>query len=393
MKKIIIGLALAAAVAGSVVLYLSRAESEPNGAGSSERRVNVVLTRAAEMDFERVIVLQGNIQAERSAMVSPRIPGVLDEIFVDEGDEVVAGETELFQTDALRLIKRVEIARHRVAIGQSSLAVARASLRRDQADHSQAVVDTRRYEELRERNVATDYEFETQETKLEKSAAAIEYAQANVALAQADLEGMRSALQMAEKDLADSLVLAPIDGHVCRRMQELGEMGTPGVPVLRIEDSSALEVSLFLAAEAYGLVREGETTVQVQVNGVDLGELGISYKSPTIHSKLRTFEIKCPITAPPASVAPGAIADVTVVLRRARGLGIPSDAIQERGGQAVVFVVNNERAHMIPVTKGMVTDGMTEVTSQTLQDGSEVVAMGGFLLNDNSSVRVVQGAE
>ncbi|MCD4825770.1 MAG: efflux RND transporter periplasmic adaptor subunit [Phycisphaerae bacterium] len=349
-----------------------------------------MLAKAKTMDFQQALILQGNVQAVRVATVSPRMPGVLDEIFVDEGDKVVAGQTRLFQTDAMKLTKAVEIAKHQVTIAESSLRERKAFQKREQADHDQAVINLNRYKVLREKRVATAYEYDTAETKFKSTAAMLEHAKALVALAEARLKGIRSSLQIAKKDLGDSLVKAPISGYVCYRLREPGEMGAPGIPVLRIEDISTLEVSAFLPAKAYGLIHEGKTRVQVKVNGTDLGERDISYKSPTIHPKLRTFEIKCLVKNPPASVAPGAMAKVCIILRRQKGLGVPNDAIQHRGGRTVVFTVNNNQANMIPVTTGMETNGATEVASEKLKENTDVIVMGGFLVKDKSSVRVLR---
>ena len=76
-------------------------------------------------------------------------------------------------------------------------------------------------------------------------------------------------------------------------------MGKPGAPVLRIEDPSLLEVSVFLPAQAYGEVAPGETGMQVLVEGLDLGQHKVTYKSPTIDPVLRTFEARCLLADPP----------------------------------------------------------------------------------------------
>lgn len=394
IKRIVIGLLLAGALTGSIVCYSSQSQSNKESASdASDRRVNVVLAKAKTMDFQQALTLQGNVQAVRVAMVSPRIPGVLDEIFVDEGDKVVAGQTKLFQTDALKLAKAVEIAKHHVAIAESFLRERKASQELEQAGYDQAVIDLKHYKTLHKKGVATAHEYDMAETKFKSTAAMLKHAKALVALAEAQLKSTRSSLQIAKKDMRDSLAKAPISGYVCRRLQEPGEMGAPGIPVLRIEDISTLEISVFLPAKIYGSINKGETKVQVQVNGTDLGQRDISYKSPTIHPKLRTFEIKCLIENPPASVAPGAMAEVCIILRRQKGLGVPNDAIQHRRGRTVVFVVNNNQVHMVPVTTGMETDGATEVVSDKLKENTEVVVMGGFLVKDKSNVRVLREKE
>jgi len=393
-KSFVVTLILAGAVVGGIGIYRVYKDRQDEKAQESAvvavRRTNIVLAKVRTMEFQQVLVLQGNVQTKRLAMVSPRIPGVLEAIFVDEGDDVIAGKTDLFRTDSLKLVRAVEIAEQGIAIADSTVREKEASLETKQVDHSQAQADVRRYRTLRKEGAATARQLEDQESRARKAAAMVEHGQALVALAKAEQQRARASLQMAEKDQADSLAKAPISGRVSKRLQEPGEMGAPGKPVLRIEDLSLVEISVFLPAKVYGQIEEKKTKMHVTVNEVDLGEQSVSYKSPTVHSKLRTFEVRCEVKTPPAAVAPGAMANVRITLRRRNSLGLTSDAIQRRGDKTVIFVVRDQAAKMIPVTVGLDTNGMTEVTSDVLKDGDEIVAMGGFLLNDGSPVRVLR---
>ena len=65
-------------------------------------------------------------------------------------------------------------------------------------------------------------------------------------------------LQIAEKDLRDALVYAPISGRVSMKLSEPGEMGQPGKPIVRIEDASLIDVSAFLPAQYYHQVIPGK---------------------------------------------------------------------------------------------------------------------------------------
>ena len=216
----------------------------------------------------------------------------------------------------------------------------------------------------------------------------MKHAEALVDLDDAKLQQARSALDIAEKDLRDSLVIAPINGRVTIRYQEPGEMGGPGNPVLRIEDHSLLEVSVFLPARAYGEVIPNETRMRVVANGVDLGEHAVSYKSPTINNELRTFEARCLLHDPPMAVAAGAMAQVRVILDRHEALGVPRDAIQRRGDGAVVFVAENDRSRMAIVKTGLEMDDLVEIRAADVAEGASIVTVGGYFLNHDEPIKV-----
>ena len=93
MGRILTGMVLTGCVGvGGYFIYQQKAHARDTTAAESAKhdRVAVVTTAAARRTFERTLVVQGNVEAKRFAMVAPRIPGPIEAIYVDEGDAVVA---------------------------------------------------------------------------------------------------------------------------------------------------------------------------------------------------------------------------------------------------------------------------------------------------------------
>jgi len=323
-------------------------------------------------------------------MVSPRVPGTIETIFVDEGDAVVAGQTKLFQIDAVNLEQQVQIKQHATVVAECSRREAAANLERVAVDLRKAELDYQRFERLRDKQAVTADAFEQQESRYHQLQAACRLAEAQVELAAAKEAQSQAELAIARKDLADAVVYAPIDGKVSARLQEPGEMGSPGHPVVRIDDTSVVEAAAFLPAEYYAAVVPGQTAMRIQASGVDVGRHVITYKSPTIDPKLRTFEVKCVLSDPPEGVTSGAMVQIVVTLESRRGVGVPSPAIQQRGGRAVVFVIENAVARQVPVTTGIETDGWTEIREGDLKEGAWVVTMGQYMMEAGMAVSVQQ---
>ena len=365
-------------------------ESREASLVESVPRVPVVQTAAKEMLFEHAVVVSGSVLAKNCALVSARLPGVLDAIFVDRGDSVQADQTQLFQTDSVKLTKAVAIARQGLQVAELSVQEKDANLEQALATKELAELDLERYRALLGENAIPRQLFDQQATRFRQSSAMVRHAATLLALDKSKLEQARLQLLVAEKDLADSLVLAPISGKVSQRFMEPGEMAGPGSPVVRIEDLSLLEVSVFLPEEHYPQVQAEQTQMRIVVNGIDLGSRPVTYKSPTINPKLRTFEIKALVDSPPDGVAPGGLAEVTVVMDSRGGIGIPSSAIQQRGGRAVVFVVEDDSARMVPVKTGRTAGGWIEILDSDWTAGAPVVTMGQQQLNEGSLVSVAR---
>ncbi len=391
VRNLLLGLVLVACIGAGAYLLHQRARAEEPVASQApveEDRASVVTTPAAVREFERALVVQGNLEAKSFAMVSPRVSGTIETILVDEGDAVVAGQTKLFEIDSANLAKQVQIKEHETIVSQSSSREAQANLERIEVDLHKAELDFHRFERLRERGAVTADAFEQQQSRYQQLQAARQLAEAQVELAAAKEAQSRAELAIAEKDVADAAVYAPINGKVSQRLQEPGEMGSPGHPVLRLDDTSVVEAAAFLPAQYYAAVIPGQTAMRLHVSGIDVGRHVITYKSPTIDPKLRSFEIKAVLTGPPDGVAPGAMTEMVVALENRQGLGVPSEAIQQRGGKPVVFVVENETARQVAVTPGIETDGWTEIADGELTEGAAVVTMGQYMVEAGAPVTV-----
>jgi multidrug efflux pump subunit AcrA (membrane-fusion protein) len=389
-RKIIIALAVViVALAGYLAGYRKSVKNSPaKQQPIEEPKIAVVTMPVTTRTFERTAAVQGNLESKNFALVSPRVAGIIEKFFVDEGNSVIANESKLFTTDSVALEQVVEISKKLLDIANSTTKQAQANLEKTQADFNKAEIDYNRFKRLYEKKAVTADAFEQQESQYKQLIAAITSAKANVELTQANIEKAKADLTIAEKNLADTIVYAPINGKISQRFKEPGEMGRPGEPAVRIDDNTIIETSTFLPAQYYPEITEGQTKMKVSVSGRDLGEHNIYYKSPTINPKLRTFEVKCLLDNSSQSIAAGAMAEVSVVLETRKGLAVPSESIQSRDNQFVIFVVSGEKAHKVPVQKGIETNGWTEVISSELNEQSMVVTMGQNMLDEGKAVSV-----
>ncbi|MGD9612821.1 MAG: efflux RND transporter periplasmic adaptor subunit, partial [Kiritimatiellia bacterium] len=218
--------------------------------------------------------------------------------------------------------------------------------------------------------------------------AGIAVALAQVDLAERQVKQAEASLSIAEKNLADAKIRAPISGVVSSRTAEPGEQMSVGKVVLRIDDLAVVEAAAYLPAQYYPEVVPGETTFRLGVGGRPAGEHPVTYRSPTINPTLRTFEIKGQVAAADGVVVPGQMADLTIVFERRAALGVPSASILTRNGQAVVFVVQDGQAAAKEVQPGLQNDGWTEILAG-LEAGETVVTEGQTQLRDGMPVDVL----
>ena len=69
-------------------------------------------------------------------------------------------------------------------------------------------------------------------------------------------------------------------------------------------------------------------------------------------------------------------------------MGVPSGAIQQRGGHDVVFVVKDNISHQVTVQTGIETDGWTEIREGEVNEQAAVVTMGQYMVEEGTRVTV-----
>ena len=157
-----------------------------------------------------IVTASGNIRARRTIDISSDVSARVTELLVDEGDDVVRGQTLL----------RLEPDQYQASLSRSeaSLAQAEAQAAQQDANLIRAQRDLDRQLALRSRDslLVSRQQIDDARTNLEVAAATFESAQHGVASAQA-------AVDEAEDLLSKTIFTAPIDGKITRLNVEEGE--------------------------------------------------------------------------------------------------------------------------------------------------------------------------
>jgi RND family efflux transporter MFP subunit len=358
---------------------------------TNEKGLSVVVTAAKEMVFEERVETSGNLETREFSLVSARVPGIIDDIFVREGDQVIAGKTRLFQIDRVKSKQAIDIAKEAVSVSEFRYRAKLATVKRTEADYHKSKTDYERFERLYHNDMAvTKNALESQESRYIQSKAALDEAKAMADLSEKELEQERGRLIMAKKDYENSMGISPINGYVSKRFKEPGEMVGAGTPIIRIDNLSVLEVSAYLPAVYYQKVVTGKTTMKVTVGTIRVGELPVVYKSPVIDNRLRNFEIKALIKDPQEGVTSGDIALIHVILAAHEGTGVPREAVLKRLTDTNLFVAEKGIAKMVPVETGLENDGWIEILSKDIKKGLPIVIMGQDRLSDGIAISILK---
>ena len=423
-RRIALGLALAALLAPGC------AKSGSPGDKSKEAPVGIpvmVASAAVEPMSDRVTVT-GTIRAQQEAAIQPQISAEVVEVKVREGDLVRAGQVLLTlertqwesqarqaragaaATEARLAASRSrleileqgareeerEIARSRLEQAESALRMAAADLQRMQGLFEQGAISKQQLDAAQTAfDVArTNRDSARQSLELTEKgprAAEIEAARKEVEAGAAGLEQAQAARAQAEELLSYTVIRSPIAGVVHERNIEPGELASQGgqIPMLRVADPTAVYYEATVSERMAPKVCPGQRVeLSVQVNGERRLQGEVARLVPVANPDSRDFLVRISISGSTEAARPGVFARGSIVVEeRTEAVVIPKDALVDREGRTIAYVVSGGVARERQVEVGLTDRTRAEILSG-LEAGETLVVVGAQGLADGDAVEV-----
>jgi len=348
--------ALLLLIAVAAALYFFRAQLAIPALGAVE--VDTVQARVENTGGASagtpILTASGYLVARKQSVVSSRIQGVISKLLVEEGSIVNQG-------DVLATLDNADYL--------AAIAKAKADIEYDKADLAEAQRQARLQESMYRDKVVSQDAYDAARAKVALTAAAIEQAKAN--------------LQIQEANLTFTTIRAPFAGIVVKKMTEAGESVAPIPPGVNISTSSGAIVAIadMNSLEAEVDVNEsnvaqlqqgqpGEITVQAIPNHTYKGVL--RQVIPTADRTKATVTVKVSILDKDKYLKPEMSCNVTFLQPQKAEkkeatprhiVTIPKDAITTRDGKPVVFQLDGNKVHQLPVMTGNELHGQVIVVS------------------------------
>lgn len=241
-----------------------------------------------------------------------------------------------------------------------------AVVRQNQANLALQELKIRRAEELREKKVMSQQEYD-------ETVAALDQARATLALAQARLD--------------KTMIRAPFSGILGLRRVSPGDYLQAGQELVNLEAIDPLKVD-FSVPERFAVRLAAGQKVNVSIKAYPdetfTGE--VFAIDPRIDEATRSFLLRARIANTDGRLRPGMFADAELVMSvREKALWVPEQAIVPVGEKQFVYVVENGKARMAAVQIGLRQPGFVEVTTG-LAPGQDVVSEGQQKLVDGAPV-------
>ncbi len=340
--------------------------------GATEKPSPVTVTEVIAETLREEIPLLGSAEALRETALSPRVAGVVEQLFVTEGDFVEAGNRVLTLDSA---------------IAEIEVAAAQARLEEAIARHKDAVRLKAEYQSLLERNaVAT--------TSLASAVADEEAAQASVDRQRAELRRFRELLSR-------HTLSAPFTGVVAQQRVEAGQWVKQDDAVVRLVDLDRIRIRGSLPQRYYGRIAR-DSDLRIEFDALP-GETRHARPSALVavgNRDTRSFPLLIELDNREHRIAVGMSARIFIELAgsESKALLVPQDAIVLKpDGQRIVWrVIESGGQHKVePVTlfRGRTQGSRVEVLQSTLAAGDRIVLLGNENLRPGQAVLPKQATE
>jgi HlyD family secretion protein len=417
--------ALLGVIAVLVIISVFKYERKPKGE-------KVTVEEVMRRDIRETVPASGKIFPETEVKISSDVSGEIVELFVKEGDSVVAGQI-LAKIDPDAYQSQVERGVASVNSAKAQLANSKAQVENLRANREQIVAQLENTREIHKRNeklykdgVISIADFQASQSNLKALEANLRSSDANIKSALESARGSEFSIASAEaglKELRTSLrrttIYAPSSGIISQLNVEKGErvVGTiqmAGTEMMRLANLNNMEVRVDVSENDIPRVSIGDE-VRVEVDAY----LGRKFKgivtqiansasnsatAALTSDQITNFEVRVRIE--PASYAdlvksgirypfrPGMSASVEIFTEERKGvLSVPIQAVstREKEGKTAVKLVTE--ANSDETTEEKIIENLREVVFVAMKGDTVALTEVKTGIQDDNYIEILGGLE
>ena len=190
----------------------------------------------------------------------------------------------------------------------------------------------------------------------------------------------RSELEMARQQLADAVIVSPMDGAVSERQASVGQYLAAGAPVVTLVKIDPLRLRLAVPEREARAVRIGQV-VNLSVEGDPTKYEGrVARLSPAIAENNRTLLIEAEVPNAGAALRPGSFAKAEIVVEAGQQIvTVPRGSIVTFAGIEKVLTVAQSKTVEKRVRTGRRVGEQVEIT-EGISAGDRIVLEPGNLV-------------
>lgn len=331
-----------------------------------------------------------NIQGSNNNEVRAKIAGYIEQLYVDEGQFVQAGQA-LLKLETNLLSQNANAAQSGVTAAQTNIAAAQAAV-----DAAQVEVD--KLTPLVQKNIISNVQLETAKANLQQ-------AQSRLAQAKANYDQAKANYQAAVANVNYSIVRSPVSGVVGKIIKRIGSLVSPSdpTPITTVSDIKQLYAYFSMNESEYlnFLQKTPGTTVAdklknapavslILANGEFYPEKGkLQTVTGQIDPSSGTMQFRVLFENKNGLLTNGNSGIVRIPTTFNNAIVLPQTAIAEQQGINYVFIVDGTDTVKQKLVKLKAKFNRIAIVDTGIVAGKKVVADGAGNLKDGMAIKPI----
>ncbi len=305
--------------------------ASPAGSAEEVRSIRAATEKVTDW-YEAV----GTIRPRTESSIEAQVTAQVLDVKVRPGDKVEKGQV-LVSLDNRQPTSRLDQSRQGLKSATAGKKQALQGVAAARAAFHQAEANFRRTRKYFQSQAATSQQLEVAESAYLQAKAGLSQAREALTAAEAGIRQAEEVVREAEISLGYTVISAPEDGEILRRLVEPGDLALPGKPLVILQTAGHLRMEAYVRE---GLIRKvgPGTHLSVYVTTLDkrldaVVEEIVPYADP----QTRTFLVKSSLPATPG-LYPGMFGRLLIPVEEHEAVVIPEAAVRKIGQLELVSV-------------------------------------------------------
>lgn len=394
MKKIIIWVCIAVAIAVGAYFYFAGEEKKP---------AKFTTEKVERKDMVMKIDATGTVEPEDLITVAARVSGEIVKFGkdkqgkeVDYGSEIKEGEVIALIDDVIQQSNLLQ-ANAKLEKAKASQAQAKANLSLAEANYREAERNWNRAQRLGVSEALSQSAYDAYLADWEQTKAQVEVAKAQILQSKSEVISCEADVKLAKRNLEYCIIKAPVDGTIIDRIVSVGQTVVSNMSAsslfLIAKDLKKMEVWASVNEADIGNIFEGQEvifTVDAFPKEEFVGKVNKIRLNATMSQNVVTYIVEVSTDNSNLKLLPYLTANLSFVVKRSAGaIAIPNAALrwkpeadmiakgfsaEEKEGMRNVWVCEGEGlVRPIPVKLGINDGVFSEVLSDNITEGMQIV--------------------
>ena len=303
-----------------------------SGNGPADTEVSYQTAAITLGNIESIVNTAGTLNPVVTVDVGTEVSGLVSELNADFNSEVASGEI-IARIDDRTIRTRLKQSEANLASAKASLEQTKANFIKAEADLRLAETELKRQQELRERQLNSEFDLDQAIAGAENAKASLAVSKAQVVSAEASILQSEAQLEEAQLDLERTIIRSPVDGTVIDRQVDIGQTVAASLSAPTLfqiaQDLTKMQIEADVDEADIGKITEGLTarfTVDAFPDSSFDGEVTQVRKASTITSNVVTYKVIITADNRRQQLLPGMTANVDIIL------GTKNDALRVANG-------------------------------------------------------------